>query len=182
MFRKTPHYAPVQAMMRARVASERITMDTNHTTQGSVTAEPPAEGRGPLVAVPLMMVADLQDSLLVAMHDLRRLERLLTEATDKLMERFDTAHDTLDAALHDGNPVGQAVVALREAVTELQFQDMASQLIGHTTHVLQGCASQLAAEAMGAEEGEEALSPVVEPRRSNPVAQGGMEPGSVELF
>jgi hypothetical protein len=157
-------------------------MDTNRTTQRSSTTETPADSRGPVVVLPLMMVAELQDSLLVAMHDLRRLEGLLTEATDKLMQRFDCAHDTLDAALREGSPVGEAVTALRDAVTELQFQDMASQLIGHTTHVLQGCAFQLAAESMGLEEGEEAMQPVPEPRRSNPVAQGGMEAGSVELF
>ena len=57
--------------------------------------------------------------------------------------------------------------ALRSAVTELQFQDMASQLIWHTTKVLQGCAFRLASEAMGHEEGEEAARslkwPLIDP-------------------
>jgi len=43
---------------------------------------------------------------------------------------------------------------LRAAVTELQFQDMASQLIGHTSKILQGCAYRLASESMGSEDGE----------------------------
>lgn len=157
-------------------------MDMNHTTQQSGTARTPVDSRGPVIALPLMMVAELQDSLLVAMHDLRRLEVMLTEATDTLIARFDSAHTALDAAMHNRNLVVEAANVLREAVTELQFQDMASQLIGHTTLVLQTCAFQLSAESMGLEEGEEALQPAPAPRRSNPVAQGGMEAGSVELF
>ena len=35
-----------------------------------------------------MVAAELQDSLLVVMHDLHRLEGLLSHATDNLMERF----------------------------------------------------------------------------------------------
>ena len=72
---------------------------------------------------------------------------------------------------------------LRSAVTELQFQDMASQLIWHTTKVLQGCAFRLASEAMGHEEGEEA-APFAEmaPDRPNPVTQSEMDAGSVDLF
>ena len=73
--------------------------------------------------------------------------------------------------------------ALRSAVTELQFQDMASQLIWHTTKVLQGCAFRLASEAMGNEDGEEA-APFAEmaPDRPNPVTQSEMDAGSVDLF
>ena len=39
--------------------------------------------RGPAVQVPVMVAAELQDSLLVVMHDLHRLEGLLNHATDK---------------------------------------------------------------------------------------------------
>ena len=76
-----------------------------------------------------------------------------------------------------------ARAALRKAVTELQFQDMASQLIWHTTKVLQGCAFRLASEAMGHEAGEEA-APFDEmaPDRPNPVTQSEMDAGSVDLF
>ena len=73
-------------------------------------------------------------------------------------------------------------MALHAAVTELQFQDMASQLIGHTSKILQGCAYRLASEAMGYEDGE--AVPFVEdvPERPNPVTQDEMQAGSVELF
>ena len=73
-------------------------------------------------------------------------------------------------------------MALHAAVTELQFQDMASQLIGHTSKILQGCAYRLASESMGYEDGE--AVPFVEdvPERPNPVTQDEMQAGSVELF
>ncbi|MDD2608184.1 MAG: hypothetical protein PHX60_00615 [Giesbergeria sp.] len=138
----------------------------------------------PGVQVPVMVAADLQDSLMVVMHDLHRLEGLLSHAADKLLENFSQANDALnDPALGESEEVTQARTALRRAVTELQFQDMASQLIGHTTKVLQACAFRLAAETMGDEEGEEAASFAgLEPERPNPVTQSEMDAGSVELF
>lgn len=140
--------------------------------------------KGPGVHLPVMVAADLQDSLLVVMHDLHRLEGLLSHATDNLLAHFGEANATLTDAMAQGSPeVAQVRQALRNAVTELQFQDMASQLIWHTTKVLQGCAFQLAAQAMGNEEGEEA-APFAEmaPDRPNPVTQSEMDAGSIELF
>lgn len=131
-----------------------------------------------------MVAAELQDSLLVVMHDLHRLEGLLNHATDNLLERFGEANSVLTDDAVAGSPDLVAVrAALRNAVTELQFQDMASQLIWHTTKVLQGCAFRLASEAMGHDEGEEA-APFAEmaPDRPNPVTQSEMDAGSVDLF
>jgi tRNA (Thr-GGU) A37 N-methylase len=131
-----------------------------------------------------MVAAELQDSLLVVMHDLHRLEGLLSHATDNLLERFGEANSVLTDDAVAGSPDLVAVrAALRSAVTELQFQDMASQLIWHTTKVLQGCAFRLASEAMGQDEGEEA-APFAEmaPDRPNPVTQSEMDAGSVDLF
>lgn len=139
---------------------------------------------GPAVQVPVMLAAELQDSLLVVMHDLHRLEGLLNHATDNLLERFGEANALLaEAAVSDMSEIAAARTILRSAVTELQFHDMASQLIWHTTKVLQGCAFRLASEAMGDEEGEEA-APFAEmaPDRPNPVTQSEMDAGSVELF
>jgi len=138
----------------------------------------------PEVRLPVMVAAELQDSLLVVMHDLHRLEGLLSHATDNLLERFGEANETLtDAVVGNSPELAAARAALRSAVTELQFQDMASQLIWHTTKVLQGCAFRLASEAMGHEEGEEA-APFAEmaPDRPNPVTQSEMDAGSVDLF
>lgn len=143
-----------------------------------------AKSGGPGVQVSVMVAAELQDSLLVVMHDLHRLEGLLSHATDNLLERFGEANETLTEAVVGDSPELAAVrTALRAAVTELQFQDMASQLIWHTTKVLQGCAFRLAAETMGDEEGEES-APFAEmaPDRPNPVTQSEMEAGSIDLF
>lgn len=137
----------------------------------------------PTVALPVMLVAEVQDALLVAVHDLSRLDRLLAHAMDNLMSRFTTA----SAELASPQQVSVDVLAdvrssLHAAVTELQFQDMASQLITHTSKVLQGCAYRLASDTMGAEDGE--AVPFVEevPERPNPVTQDEMQAGSIELF
>lgn len=137
----------------------------------------------PAVQLPVMLVAELQDSLLVAVHDLTRLDGLLAHTMDVLMERFTSASANLaDPALVGSSELDAVRSSLRAAVTELQFQDMASQLIVHTTKILQGCAYRLASEAMGAEDGE--AIPFVEevPERPNPVTQDEMYAGSVELF
>lgn len=137
----------------------------------------------PAVQLPVMLVAELQDSLLVAVHDLSRLDGLLAHAMEALMARFTSASANLaDPALVASRELDEVRSALRAAVTELQFQDMASQLIVHTTKILQGCAYRLAAESMGLEDGE--AVPFVEdvPERPNPVTQDEMYAGSVELF
>lgn len=130
-----------------------------------------------------MLVAELQDSLLVVVHDLKRLNGLLANATENLMQRFAAVNENLSSpVLADIDDLRQVRIALRSAVTELQFQDMASQLIGHTSKVLQGCAYRLAADAMGSDDGE--AVPFVEevPDRPNPVTQDEMQAGSIELF
>jgi len=137
----------------------------------------------PTVKLPVMLVAELQDSLLVVVHDLKRLDGLLANATENLMQRFTAVNENLSSpVLADIDDLRQVRIALRSAVTELQFQDMASQLIGHTSKVLQGCAYRLAADAMGSDDGE--AVPFVEevPDRPNPVTQDEMQAGSIELF
>lgn len=138
----------------------------------------------PGVQVPVLVAADLQDSLMVVMHDLHRLEGLLSHATDNLLESFGQANDALsNSGVCESVEVMNARAALRRAVTELQFQDMASQLIWHTTKVLQGCAFRLAEETMGHEEGEDSAPfTSVSPTRPNPVTQSEMDAGSIELF
>jgi hypothetical protein len=137
----------------------------------------------PAVQLPVMLVADLQDSLLVVVHDLSRLDGLLAHAMEKLMERFTSASENLaNPTLVESRELDAVRSALRAAVTELQFQDMASQLIVHTSKILQGCAYRLASESMGLEDGE--AVPFVEdvPERPNPVTQDEMDAGSIELF
>ena len=138
----------------------------------------------PVVQVPVMVAAELQDSLLVVMRDLHRLEGLLNHATTNLMERFSEANVLLSSDTSGGDPgIDAARAALRSAVTELQFHDMATQLIVHTTQVLQGCAFRLASETMGREEDElDAPIMALQPDRPNPVTQSEMDAGSIELF
>ena len=137
----------------------------------------------PTVELPVILVAEVQDSLLVVVHDLVRLDGLLAHAMENLLQRFTSASEYLsEPSLATFKELDGVRVALRAAVTELQFQDMASQLIGHTSKILQGCAYRLASEAMGCEDGE--AVPFVEevPDRPNPVTQDEMQAGSIELF
>ncbi len=137
----------------------------------------------PSVQLPVMLVAELQDSLMVVVHDLARLDGLLAHTMEKLMERFTCASENLmNPKLVELRELDAVRSALRAAVTELQFQDIASQLIVHTSKTLQGCAYRLASESMGLEDGE--AVPFVEdvPERPNPVTQDEMDAGSIDLF
>ena len=137
----------------------------------------------PSVEMPIMLVAEVQDSLLVVVHDLNRLDGLLAHTMENLMERFTAASANLASPeLLNSKELDVVRATLRAAVTELQFQDMASQLITHTSKILQGCAYRLASESMGVEDGE--AVPFVEevPERPNPVTQDEMDAGSIELF
>ena len=137
----------------------------------------------PAIQLPVMLVADLQDSLLVVVHDLNRLDGLLSHTMENLLARFTSASANLqDPVLQDSEALEAVRRTLKAAVTELQFQDLASQLIVHTSKILQGCAYRLASESMGQEDGE--AVPFVEevPERPNPVTQDEMDAGSIELF
>lgn len=146
-------------------------------------AEPQAGG------LPLLQAAELQDHLLVVSNDLDRLQRLLSDAGDSLLAHFHGAsaemkrvQEILAAHPHlDSEELTQALTHLSGAITAMQFQDMASQLIDHTTRRLRGCADRIACDALGADEDG---APVVEdlPLRPNPVTQDEMDAGSIELF
>lgn len=137
--------------------------------------------REPAVPLRVMLVAEVQDSLLTALHDLQRLQGLLSHATGNLMERFTAADIGLRQA-GDGEALAAVRRALNSAVTELQFEDMATQLISHTASLLQSCAARLAAEAIDCGEDELPVEPEPAPARPNPVTQAEMHAGSVELF
>lgn len=137
----------------------------------------------PSVTLRLDLVADLQDSLMMAMTDLKRLEGLLDHATGNLLERFSSANHALGHLINDqSNDLNRIRNDLHLAVTELQFHDMATQLIVHTGKVLQGCAWKLADEAMEPEDDEIPLELDPLPDRPSPVTQSEMDAGSIELF
>lgn len=147
------------------------------------TSPPPGPG------LPLAAAADLQDHLMVASNDLDRLQRLLDDASQSLMGHFTDATTHLEAALRTleasagAHPqtLHDARQTLGGAVTALQFQDMASQLIAHTTRRLRNCADRLASEAFCDDEDGEAVIESL-PLRPNPVTQDEMDAGSIDLF
>ena len=137
--------------------------------------------------MPLIAAVDIQDNLMTATNDLDRLQGLLSHACDELMQGFhgaagniqelvEAAQDSPSQELFDS-----VMQHLGGAITALQFQDMASQLIAHTNQRLRNCADRIARETMGDDEDGAA---VVEeaPLRPNPVTQDEMDAGSVELF
>ncbi len=137
----------------------------------------------PSVTLPVSLVADVQDALLMAMTDLKRLEGLLDHATANLLERFSSANQALaHLAGNDNDDLQRIRQVLHQAVTELQFHDMATQLMVHTGKVLQGCAWKLAEEAMEPEEDEVPMSLDPTPDRPSPVTQNEMDAGSIDLF
>lgn len=138
--------------------------------------------------MPLLAAADLQDHLMTASNDLDRLQTLLADACDTLMQRFHGASEHIRAlrshphGLAESEAVFDDVMQnLGGAVTALQFQDMASQLINHTHKRLRSCVDRLAREAFA--EDEDGMAPAEEvPLRPNPVTQAEMDVGSIELF
>jgi hypothetical protein len=146
---------------------------------------PPAESEPSL---PLLMAAELQDHLMTASNDLERLEGLLADACDGLMMRFSTAVQQMESLMQAAtdhriqtSELTPVLQNLGAAVTALQFQDMASQLIHHTNRRLRNCADQIARESMGDDEDGQAVV-VTAPLRPNPVTQSQMDAGSIELF
>lgn len=136
-----------------------------------------------------MTVAELQDSLMIVMNDLERLEGLVSHAATNLLNRFSAANAGIHQSLAEAGLNASSTHSLNDvrrtlqaAVTELQFQDMASQLIVHTTKVLKGCADRLAAEAMEQDDDEGPAVIQAIPDRPNPVTQDEMDAGSIELF
>jgi hypothetical protein len=115
----------------------------------------PGQALDPLAA------AELQDHLLIASNDLDRLQRLINDASDTLLGHFNGAVGHLDRAMRllarqqpdlDQRHLHQVMEHLATAITGMQFQDMASQLLDHTTQRIRGCADRLASAALGDDE------------------------------
>ncbi len=124
----------------------------------------------------LLAAADLQDHLMVASNDLERLQRLLDDASAALMGHFTQATGQIESGA-----VQEARRTIGGAITALQFQDMATQLIAHTTRRLRNCADRIARDTMGDDEDGAAVLDEA-PLRPNPVTQDEMDAGSIELF
>lgn len=147
--------------------------------------DPPESG-----VIPLQAAAELQDHLMTVSNDLERLQRLLDDAGAALSTHFYSASGHITSILNSsGTPQESELPALTHlkndmarAITALQFQDMATQLIAHTSQRLRNCADQLARDTFG-DDDEDGLAVVeIAPLRPNPVTQDEMDAGSIELF
>lgn len=126
--------------------------------------------------MPLLAAADLHDALMVASNDLERLQRLIDDASRSLMVPSRQATDHLEAGA-----LTQARQNIGGAITALQFQAMASQLIAHTSRRWRNCADRIARDVLGDDEDGSAVIEEA-PLRPNPVTQDEMDAGSVGLF
>jgi hypothetical protein len=144
----------------------------------------------PSGGMPLLVAADLQDDLMVVTNDMERLQRLLSDACDSLLTHFYGATGELKHLLHrvashpevDAHELHAAMEHMAAAITAMQFQDMASQLVSHSTRRLRNCADRIARDAMGDDDEDGAALVEEPPVRPNPVTQDEMDAGSIELF
>jgi hypothetical protein len=133
--------------------------------------------------LPWQQAAELQDDLLTVCNDLDRLQTLLSSACADLSQGFHGANALLagsDADTADSTWRQQVAQTLARAVTALQFEDMATQLITHTRRRLRHRADTLAVAAFGDDDGDAVVEPAA--LRPNPVTQDEMDAGSIELF
>ena len=126
-----------------------------------------------------------------ARSELDRLRGLIDDASERLLTSFAAigafSEQHQDAAL-EGVAVGSADVerAVGNAVSALQFQDMAKQLIGHAVQRIE--LLEKITESLGRlpeasiEELTAAVAATTCGRRTGPVEQACMTGGSVELF
>jgi hypothetical protein len=143
---------------------------------------PPPEHQS-IAYFPLETIADVQDSLLMAITDLQRLVGLVDHAALNLVERFSSINAALcELQANDQAGLDRIVNDLHKAILELQFHDMATQLINHTSLVLQGCAWRLTNQGMEVEGNEQPMAEDPMPERPSPVSQSEMDSGSVDLF
>lgn len=139
-----------------------------------MTSRPPTEpARG--AHFPLAEAAGLQDDLLAVDHDLERLGALLAQAGQTLLDTFAAVATPLAESGQAG-----AIDQLARAFPALQFEDLASQLLGHSRQRLGRCVDLIAQRTFAEEHGEP--PPDVTSLRPNPVTQSALRPGSVELF
>lgn len=124
---------------------------------------------------PLAEAAELQDDLLAVDHDLERLAALLAHAGQTLLDAFAAVATPLAEAGH-----AAALDQLARAFPALQFEDLASQLLGHSRQRLGRCVDRIARRTFADEEGEPPLDDAA--LRPNPVTQSAIRTGSVELF
>lgn len=138
----------------------------------------PDDWNAPPPGLDLASAAALQDELLTTSHDLWRLRSLLGSGLNVLIEQLIDAFGQA-ASLPGLDPALEAQLreTLKRAVTGMQMQDMAEQLIDHMQTRLGRCTDLLGDAMLG--EGPLQCPP---PMRPCPVARNDCDGGSVELF
>ena len=179
----------IQAGSQARIQADRpphgARADMNINREAPMQA-PQAAMPPPASTLSLLAAADLQDHLMVARNDLERLQRLLDDASTALVGHFAGATRHLDAVHHAGPDADLAALrdlrdTLGSAITALQFQDLATQLIAHTSQRLRSCVDRLGRDVFAGDDDDPGLLEDA-PLRPNPVTQDEMDAGSVDLF
>jgi hypothetical protein len=98
------------------------------------------------------------------------------------MERFSAANEQAQLLLGDLESREGLRRELAGAVTALQFQDMAAQVISHTVQRIRGVADFIGSRAVADDDEAESVAVVELVRRHCPVAQRQVDAGSIELF
>lgn len=108
--------------------------------------------------------------------DLERLNALISDAGDKLMLSFNQLQKMAPRVEMSVTDRRELQAAVTTAVTALQFQDMATQLVQHAQRrlgVLQDCVASLS---------DQVNDPLQVSTRMQPVLQNAVSAGSVDLF
>lgn len=123
--------------------------------------------------------------------DLERLRSLIDDASERLMTSFGAIRALSAHYGEAGAGTGDVVMndverAVGDAISALQFQDMATQLVGHAAQRIS--LLEKISESLGRlpeashDDLSSAVTEILEGRHTSPVEQACMDGGSVELF
>lgn len=107
--------------------------------------------------------------------DLERLKTMITDAGDRLLVSFNEVGALAAQKTRSEDDERRLALAVANAVTALQFQDMANQLTGHAQRRLNSLQRALSTLSDG-------VDPLLANSRLQPVRQAGMGAGSIDLF
>lgn len=107
--------------------------------------------------------------------DLERLKAMLADAGDRLLASFNVVGALAPLPSRSEDEQRRLAGAVATAVTALQFQDMANQLTSHAQRRLASMQETLSKLSDG-------VDPLLATTRMQPVRQGGMGAGSIDLF
>jgi hypothetical protein len=137
-----------------------IPMDPASRPPKAEPVPPPGPAAVPAAVASPRATKELLEHLVVATHDLDRLQRVLAEAGQALVTHFHAAAAQMKllrrevTARPDMNakPLEVAMDHLAAAITTLQFQDLAAQLLEQAGARLRHCADQVVTGAATAQQ------------------------------